>query len=793
MKILLPLTLFSLLSIANIIGQPFTSYFLQSNNIRTNFTNKAIIDFDNRNYAINANWIAPNNPYLKTSMIYTSQIILCGENATQKIGCSTYLYNKDYLPGPYYSLKDAPSTKEIADFDKIWATNKTDILAHKNDFASDKKIDRKLISIYAWPGRGNPYFEAYNQFKIKVANYPLAPFYDEDQDGIYNPDQGDYPWIDPINKDVPPDQLLWTMFHSDAPNLIAEFGITSYVYYCPENDFLHNTVFHSISVSHKDEAFGNLSKAYLGVFTDNDLGCFMDDYTGCFPQKNMSYWYNRDALDGDSLGNCSENNIASFKTNIPAGSLLFLNRKLDAFTTFISQSVANFPDFKTPNKNSFEYFNVMQGLTSTGKQVINPVTNQPSPHWFTGNPNDKKDWSMRTQNLPEIDLRFISSNALNTLELNKTVRLDFAYSSHYHKDSNHIQNVNLAIQNVDKIQALYDNNFNIICNENKCISDCVWPGDTDNNGRVDYLDAIPIFNGINMTGGIRKEPFIWRGQALVDWQTKIPNGLNAKYADANGDGIVNTSDIEMLNFYMHSEHDNPVAKTYDCTEGEDIILSLDSAFLTRSIKRINIRFKDPSEKILGLSFELHLDSSIVPTYSKPLFKWSDTLVKNLQFDYNDGSFRISRNQHVMFNDKSTNENFRNTLYFTLVSKMNNANPILEADVQICNGRFYFADGTSRSLHSNKYKVKFTTIVNQEDIETSEISLYPNPAKDNLFIQGMNGKYSATLLTIEGKIVRKYNLLSNQEQISLDGIEAGIYFLSIEQDGRKIVKKLVIEK
>lgn len=65
----------------------------------------------------------------------------------------------------------------------------------------------------------------------------MAPFHDEDQDGIYDPDQGDYPWIDPINKDVPPDQLLWTMFHSDAPNLIAEFGITSYVYYCQKMIF----------------------------------------------------------------------------------------------------------------------------------------------------------------------------------------------------------------------------------------------------------------------------------------------------------------------------------------------------------------------------------------------------------------------------------------------------------------------------------------------------------------------------------------------------------------------------
>ncbi|MBK7225401.1 MAG: T9SS type A sorting domain-containing protein [Saprospiraceae bacterium] len=792
MKILLPLTFFSLLSIANLISQPFASYFLQSNNVRTNFTNQAIVNFNDRLNAENANWLAPNNPYLKTSMIYTSQIILCGENANQKLGCSSYLYNYDYLPGPYFSLKDAPNTKEIAEFNKVWATNKTDILAHKTDFSTDKKIDKKLTSIYSWPGRGNPHFESYNQFKIKVANYPLAPFHDEDQDGIYDPDQGDYPWIDPINKDVPPDQLLWTMFHSDAPNLIAEFGITSYVYYCPENDFLHNTAFHSISVSHKDEAFGNLTKAYLGVFTDNDLGCYADDYIGCLPQKNMSFWYNMDALDGDSIGNCI-NNIVSYKKNIPAGSLLFLNRKLDALTPFFNQGIANFPDLITPNKNSFEYFNVMQGLTRNGKQVINPTTNQPSSHWFSGNPNDKNQWSMRTENLPEIDSRFLSSNSINTLELNKTVRLDFAYSFHHHKDSNHIQNVNLAIQNCDKIQSIYDNKFSLVCNENKCQSDCVWPSDTDNNGRVEYLDAIPIFKGMNLTGDTRKDPFIWRGQSLADWQTKIPNGLNAKYADANGDGIINNSDLEMLNFYMHSEHDNPITKTYDCNDGDDIILSLDSAFLTRSIKRIKIRFKDPSEKILGFSFEMHIDSSIVRSYSAPFFKWSDTLVKNLQFDYTDGSFGISRNQHVMLNDKSTNENFQNNLFFSLASKANNANPPLEAEVQICNGRFYFADGTSRPLHSNKIKVKFTTIVNQDDFDISNVTIYPNPATDRLYIQGINGKYSATLLSIEGKAVRKYYQTSSQEHFSLEGIGAGIYFLNIEHGGRKIVKKLIIER
>ena len=778
MKYLLPLTLYSLLSFAHLCGQPFSSYFLQSNNIRTNFTNAAIVNFSR-----NGSWIAPNNPYEKTSIIFTSQVILCGENAKQTIGCSAYIYKDSYLPGPYYSLKDAPTTKEIAEFNKVWATNKTDILAHKNDFASDKKIDRKLISIYSWPGRGNPHFEAYNQFKIKVANYPLAPFHDENQDGIYNPDQGDYPWIDPINKNAPPDQLLWTIFHSEAPNLIAEFGMTSYVYYCPENEFLHNTVFYSISVTNKDESFGELKKAYLGIFNDGDLGCSEDDYAGCAPKKNLSYWYNADGIDGDTLGRCFYEE-KSYNNNPPVGSLLFLNKKLDAF------SVLNLPNTTTINENPLEYYYVMQGKNRIGVPIYNPITNQISSQMFTDNPNEKYGWSMKSQNLPPFNPSFISSNSLNTLEFNKTVQLDFAYTYHHHKDSSHIQNVNLAIQNCDKIQALFDSKFNIVCNEDKCISECVWPADTDNNGRVEYLDAIPIFKGMNLTGGIRKEPFIWRGQSLADWQTKIPNGLNAKYADANGDGIVNTLDLEMLKFYMHSEHDNPVTKTYDCTEGEDMVLSIDSASLTRSIKRINIRFKDPNEKILGFSYEINLDFSKINSFIPTQFNWSNTIARSLVFNFSDINSGIWRNQIVVFNDNSTNENFYNNLGFAMSSRINNSNPTLETEVQICNGRFYYADGTSRPLHSNKIKVRFNLIVNQEDFETSEVILYPNPVKDNLFIHGINGKNAATLMTIEGKIVRKYNLLSNQEQISLDGIEAGIYFLSIEKAGRKIVKKLI---
>ena len=84
-------------------------------------------------------------------------------------------------------------------------------------------------------------------------------------------------------------------------------------------------------------------------------------------------------------------------------------------------------------------------------------------------------------------------------------------------------------------------------------------------------------------------------------------------------------------------------------------------------------------------------------------------------------------------------------------------------------------------------------MNQDDFDISNVTIYPNPATDRLYIQGINGKYSATLLSIEGKAVRKYNQTSSQEHFSLEGIGAGIYFLNIEHGGRKIVKKLIIER
>ena len=69
----------------------------------------------------------------------------------------------------------------------------------------------------------------------------------------------------------------------------------------------------------------------------------------------------------------------------------------------------------------------------------------------------------------------------------------------------------------------------------------VWPGDTNNDGRVNLLDVILIARYWNQPGGIprqapRSTP--WAVQPVAPWPVKP-----ATYADANGDGTINESDI----------------------------------------------------------------------------------------------------------------------------------------------------------------------------------------------------------------------------------------------------------
>lgn len=78
-----------------------------------------------------------------------------------------------------------------------------------------------------------------------------------------------------------------------------------------------------------------------------------------------------------------------------------------------------------------------------------------------------------------------------------------------------------------------------------------------------------------------------------------------------------------------------------------------------------------------------------------------------------------------------------------------------------------------------------------------VLLYPNPAYSQVqirFSQAIKGTVKVSLKEISGKIVKSWtlNLLNEHESIDLQDVKAGFYFMEIAQNGKKVVKKLVVE-
>lgn len=79
----------------------------------------------------------------------------------------------------------------------------------------------------------------------------------------------------------------------------------------------------------------------------------------------------------------------------------------------------------------------------------------------------------------------------------------------------------------------------------------VWPGDVNNNGQVTNVDLLYFSLGYNTIGPPRDTAdrgIVWVATPATAWQTFISpdTSLNAVYADCNGDGFIDTSDIAAI-------------------------------------------------------------------------------------------------------------------------------------------------------------------------------------------------------------------------------------------------------
>ncbi len=78
------------------------------------------------------------------------------------------------------------------------------------------------------------------------------------------------------------------------------------------------------------------------------------------------------------------------------------------------------------------------------------------------------------------------------------------------------------------------------------------------------------------------------------------------------------------------------------------------------------------------------------------------------------------------------------------------------------------------------------------VDAPTISVYPNPVKEKLFIEGIDSpNVQVTIYSMQGKVVQKERLSQNQHHLNIQ-LPSGMYVVKIDSENRSAVQRVIVE-
>ena len=787
--------------------------FLHGNEVRAAILNNG--GLFTQEFGVDGGFQVPYSGAQSPNTLFTSGLWMAGidPGGNLKLTANSYAANGEGLAAGPYDPSNGPDETACANWDKIFTVYNYEIIAHIDDFNDNGTIENPLENIYGWPGLGNPHFEGLYGFELPALAYGLAPFFDQDGDGTYDPDQGDYPMIP--QSDAIPAQMTFSIFNdaSKLPSvngnpLEVEVHLTTWSFYCEEEDPLNQTVF----TSHKliSKSTESLDSTVVSIFIDADLGCFTDDYIGTASDLNTAYAYNADPIDGDP-GNACFTGIIGYAENPPVQAFTVLNQPLFKSIYYNNAGVNNPSPGTTDPSTAVEYYRYLNGEWKDGTPLTaggngyNPGGGTPTDFVFTGDPNVSGEWSMFDQQTPVGDVRQLLSVAIGDWQPGQVFTLDMAWSFHQTADLNHVETVSYMRDRVEEIQQDYDSQFAGSCTFGpNCLADCIWPGDTNADGIANHEDLLNIGTLNQSIGNVRNGLLYWAPWTGQDWMQNLPDGPNAKHVDTNADGQVSQADIDQI-----ETHYDFITPWYEMPspvypQGPELywepILNTESFDELEAGQNVSTRLRaNPTPGLYGLSFTVELDAAY---FDEMQLLFVDdcggncwVIEKNKLSPAIDGTieYDIAITQTEGLGDLS--DYLQVWISALLKDEFNEPMPSNTTSIRLRNLRGVDAAGNDLSIGVTDpiLTIPEITVSDTEELPEEPIQVFPNPNKGFFEVRSPYQISSWTLYDMGGKPVEtQESLTTKQFALQLSTIQSGIYFLALETTHGIYWQKIIIQ-
>jgi hypothetical protein len=434
---------------------------LDINNVRAKILNGGdmwwdIFGTNNAKYAVPK----PAQGQIGPSSQFASSIWVGGYDAGGSLKCAAQTYRQsgnDFWPGPLNSSASTDTT--CIAWDKFY------------------KIDRADVeTYYNWvlnPLGPNPLLSSNPNAMDVITNWPafgpdgtsaIAPYYDVNLDGFYDPSVGDVPDFDITGTrgcaaQLYGDQCLFWVFN-DKGNIHTETGsqaigleVQAQAFAFATTDELNNATFYKYKIINKSSF--RMDSTFFGIWDDADLGWYMDDYVGCDVSLGFGILYNGTEVDGTGQATAYGANPPAIGVDFFEGPFADPDGQDNASTT-VPPSFLNFGDgiidnerlgmckfmyFNNNNNNingnpsaGDDYYQYLTGSWRNGSRItyggdgttgsvicsyMFPGTSDPYGFGVGGtqtNPVVTANWDEKSENNPPNDRRFLESSGPFTLQ-----------------------------------------------------------------------------------------------------------------------------------------------------------------------------------------------------------------------------------------------------------------------------------------------------------------------------------------------------------------------------------------
>lgn len=323
----------------------------------------------------------------------------------------------------------------------------------------------------------------------------------------------------------------------------------------------------------------------------------------------------------------------------------------------------------------------------------------------------------------------------------------------------------------------------------------VWPGDIDNNGTADVYDMLMVGLNFGNTGLPRTTiSTAWAPQNALNWNKTQSNGLDMKFSDCDGDGIVYFTDTLAISKNYGLSH--TTTSNLRTTAGDaELYFVLPQRPVPGNVLHAEIwtgSAEDQVNNLYGIAFNIAFNGKAIEPNSASLSfeeNWlgdlgTQTLALHKEFE----SMGRIDGAVVRF-DKTPRNGYGKIADLRLKLKED----VVAFNLGITAHKAVAADGAPIIFTPKNESIAMVTTSADELTSSLEAEVYPNPSTGEVFVRTpMAGKVLVTITNVLGEIAWTGSTNTGSLQMQLTDLPKGAYFIKVENESGSFVKKLILQ-